>query len=327
MGAAARVKNRVRTKSLLTVVAGYLLVVGWLYSLTSLGRDEAAVALLVVLYLGGTMLVAWGAYQHELWKLWSKPNEFDQHFPFRSYGSVKRSFHHSFYAESNLLSYLQRGIKEKLVSRGLGSHFRTVVLSDVDQDLTASDGREFCLATSGTSRRGTTVTLALHTHFTGCMQTVHWWILARGFVDQDRVFRFVALAPVTIPFWIVPYLQKRYDIIERVWPAYGSFYNRLDVDAMVRSLHDAVLEGLINSLDNQGVDTSELRQRLPSLSRGSASEDLDDPDDSEITQEMVHPHIAGKGHAGGGHSGGSTGPNGAGEMNKVSTIFRKTRAA
>lgn len=290
--------NQVKAGSVFIISLTYWCTVVWLYSLT--GGSEPllpAVGLAVVLYLGASMLTAWMLYQRELGRMCTRPHEFERNLPFRSYGKVARSAHHAFAAQAELLPYLQRVVKDKLVQRGLGRNFRMATLKDVDPALTVADSRVICLASAGTSYRGTSITLALYTHSVGKTQSVRWWVLVRNAIDQDRVFRFVALAPLTLPFWIRAYTQKRFDLIDRVRATSRGFFEDIDVDARARAVHEAVLEALEEGLATHQVPVATLR--------GPHAADLASQED-EVTRQMNRPQTV---------------------LHNVTSIFKKISAA
>jgi hypothetical protein len=266
---AARVKNRVRATTLYPTIAAYGLAVVGLYGVMDGGGPLAIGALALVLYLGAAMLTAWMIYQHELSKLWAAPNEFRRHLPFHSYGTVAHSFQHVFYSEAkDVLLDVQRGLKGELLRRGLASNFRVVQLRDADGELTSEDARHFCLATATSSPKNTVVTIAIHPRAEGGTQSISWYVMVAGFVDQDKVFRLVSLAPLTLPFWISGYLRDQVDVISKVRNTYSGFYRDLDLAMTVRAVGDAMRSGLITTLSLLGIDTTEL---APVSSRPPAS--------------------------------------------------------
>jgi hypothetical protein len=91
------------------------------------------------------------------------------------------------------------------------------------------------------------------------MGTIEWRVLAGGYVDKDAKFKLIAFSPFTIWFWIVSYIKRESDLLSRVRTIYPGAYNDMDVSTQVRCIHEAVFDAMIGELENNGIDTSDLK--------------------------------------------------------------------
>jgi hypothetical protein len=145
----------------------------------------------------------------------------------------------------------------------LVSTLEPITLTDVDKDLKAAENREFFKAGFGQTRRGTTITLLLSFSAIGKVQSIRWWVLAGGYVDRNKKFNFIAYAPITLWFRIVPYLRREYDLASRLRTVYAASYNDMDVMTLVRCLHDTVFSAMVDELERHDIDTSDIKaQRM-----------------------------------------------------------------
>lgn len=91
------------------------------------------------------------------------------------------------------------------------------------------------------------------------MQSIQWRVLAGGYIDQDKKFNLISYSLFTFLFWINPYLKREHDLLARVRTIYPGSYNDMDIVTQVRFLHEAVFDAMIKELENNGIDTSDLR--------------------------------------------------------------------
>lgn len=193
--------------------------------------------------------------------------DFKKSYPFRYFGLSHGDFVHVFQHADGLEVKLLDAIQAELCVKTPASDLRQITITDVDKDLRQPESRKFHIANSPTTRRGTTVTLLLRFASFGTMQSIQWWVLGGGYVDRDKRFNFIAYAPITIWFWILPYLRRDHDLLTRIRTIYSSTYNHFDLETQVKCLHEAVFTALIDELDRNGVDTSNLRvQRMQAMS-------------------------------------------------------------
>lgn len=82
-------------------------------------------------------------------------------------------------------------------------------------------------------------------------------------MDHDKQFNFVAWSPLTIWFWIIPYLRKEYDVLSHIRTVYAAAYNDHDVVTQIRCLHDTVFNAMVSVLEGHDIDTSDIKaQRM-----------------------------------------------------------------
>lgn len=100
--------------------------------------------------------------------------------------------------------------------------------------------------------------------------------MAGGYIDKDKKFNFIVYSPLTILFWIIPYIKKEYDVLSRIRSIYSASYNDMDVITQIRCLHEAVFSAMVEELEKNGIDTSDIKaQRMQvmniSISGGKVS--------------------------------------------------------
>jgi len=244
------VSNRVKPRSIIIFVAILLIGAVFTWGLIII----PAVILWIIAYI---------ICNNEIASARLGSSKFKKNFAFRFFGTSFGDFQHLFYYQDDLRSEMLAAISRELEIRTLVSALEPVTLTDVDNDLKAEETREFFKADFGRTRRGTNVTLLLSLSSIGKVQSIRWWVLAGGYVDLDKKFNFIAYAPLTLWFWIVPYLRKNYDIASRVRTIYAAYYNDLDIITQVRCLHDTVFSAMVEELEKHGIDTSDIKaQRM-----------------------------------------------------------------
>ncbi len=246
----ADVRNAVRIRS--------ILVAGGIYFFLAI--STFGLILIVLLVFG---LMAHLICTREMEALRYGSNKFRKTFPFRFFGESFGDFQHVFYHDANLEGEIVATVERELKTRTPVGALAPITVTDVDPCLGSPEDRSFLMADSGRTRRGTTVTLILKLSRFGQMQSIRWWVLAGGYVDKDKHFNFVAYAPFTLLFWIIPYLRREYDVLSRIRTIYAAAYNDMDVVTQIRCLHEAVFGTMVEVLDKNGIDTSDIKaQRM-----------------------------------------------------------------
>jgi hypothetical protein len=218
---------------------------------------------IVLIPLAILWFIAQAICRQELENARNGPAQFKKNFPFRFYGEIFGDFQHVFYYREQLTQEIIGTTERELKSRTPVSALEPVKITDIDKNLSNAESREFLKAEAGQTRRGTKVTLLLALSQFGNVQSVRWWVLAGGYVDHDKQFNFVAFAPLTIWFWIIPYLRKEYDIVSHIRTVYAAAYNDIDVVTQVRCLHDSVFNAMVSVLESHDIDTSDIKaQRM-----------------------------------------------------------------
>ena len=240
------IRNHVRVRTVLTVLLIYVAL-------------SAATLGIFLAYSIITWLTAWLLLRRDIKRLEGDAHDFRKTFPFMAYGREFGDFEHIFFHDQDLSQVLLARINTAFVRIFGGDGLTPVQLIDRDPNLKTNEARVFHIAEVTTTMRATRVTVAVHTEKQGHMQSLRWWLLLGGFIDHEKRLVFLALSPLTLPFLLVPYLLGRVNFVNRVRTIYGSAYNDYDILTLVRGGHQAVFGVLVEVLEENGVDTSDLR--------------------------------------------------------------------
>lgn len=206
-----------------------------------------------------TGLITYSLLKDEINDASSDSNKFKNDFPFRYYGEIFGSFHHVFSHEEILESNIYSAIDSELKSKTPIDTLSTITITDIDKDLSSSESRTFIKAESGQTSRGTTITLILYQSCFGKMQSISWRVLAGGYIDKDKEFNLIAYSLFSLVFWIIPYITREHDILSRIRTINSGAYNIMDVITNIRCIHLAVFDAMINELEKNNIDTSDLK--------------------------------------------------------------------
>jgi hypothetical protein len=240
------IKNSVKVRSVITalILHAYLAVF-------TLG---ISLGLLLV-----TALITNSLVKKEIDEASSDSNKFKKNFPFKYYGQIFGSFQHVFSHSEIIEKSMYESIESELRSKTPIEPLELVTITDVDKDLSKSEDRIFIKGSSSNTVRGTAITLILNQSSFGKMQSIEWRVLAGGFVDRDKKFNLISYSLFTFLFWIIPYVKREHDLLARVRTIYPGAYNDMDLVTQIRCLHDAVFDAMINELEKNNIDTSDLR--------------------------------------------------------------------
>lgn len=246
-------KSKVKILRVIIIVAIYLFVLAFA------AEAGGGVVVLLVLYsvaaiAGGSALLASDIATAE-----RDVQTFRKKNPLRGLGSVLVDFQHVFYNNKDLLPQILDEINTRLSNRGFLPALQKKAYTDTDKSLNVPEAREFFVASSKANQRGTEVALAVHLRKQAEAQSVQWWVLMRGFIDRNKKVLLLASAPIALPFWIWARLKQELDLVSSVRTVYDAFYNSLDVVADSRALHTLVFDTLVETLDKNGVDISDLK--------------------------------------------------------------------
>jgi hypothetical protein len=251
----------VTQKNRMGVIAAVITVLAYCFIALALFEEEPELLQVVLIYAAVTWVIALVVLRRELARLKGNQHAFRRRFPFLPYGREYGDFEHIFFHDRDLsgeiVGYLNDAFSRTFGGQGL----EPVTLVDRDPNLRGRESREFQIASVTTTARGTDVTLALRTETWGQLQAVRWWLLLGGFVERAKMIRFVLLAPVLLPFWLGPYLLGRINIVDRMRTIYGSAYNDMDILTLVRGGHQTVFDALVEVLEKNGIDTSDLKMQ------------------------------------------------------------------
>lgn len=249
-------KNRIRLGTVAAAAAIYAFVA---LTLLGMASESPGSAFLVLAYIAGCLAAAYSLYIHASQRLLGDGNAFRRKFPLNPLGQLVAQFQHVFYCPEDLTRELHQAIGREVATRADLPVLTSFHIRDVDRNLHQPDTREFWKTAGPQNERSSAVALALHYNRFGKMQGVSWWVLVSGFVDRNKLFAFLAAAPVTLPFWIVPYLRHDFDLVSKLRTVYDSFYNDLDVLTAAKAVHETVFDTLVNVLDAHGIDISDLK--------------------------------------------------------------------
>lgn len=248
----AQVKNRVK----ITSVLGALIVYG---VIGQFGGIELLITCLVI--MGVCFLVYNGIIQ----KAHDSAQSFRRLFPFNCFGIEHGTFTHVFEHDGDLQDDLRRSIGEALAATTPIQNLSPLAMTDEDKNLLNPETREYYTAASETTRRGSDVTLVVHSSEYGQMQSIQWWVLVGGYASRDLFFRMIAYSPFTIWFRLLALFKGEFDVVARIRVRYFAFFDDQDIKTRARCIHEAVFTGLVAELDRHGVDTSDLVEQRSQL--------------------------------------------------------------
>lgn len=240
------INNRVKTKSIVVAILVYL----WLASVTF------GFALLL---LGICAFITSKIFKKEIEHVTSNSNKFNKLYPLRYFGASHGDFEHIFYHHENIESSILETIADNLKTKANLTSIENINIIDTDPDLKSPDERKFYRIDSGSTTRGTAITLILRVSNYEGMQSVRWWALAGGYIDRDKQFNRAAYSMFTILFWIIPYIKNEYDILPGIRTIYPAYYNDMDISTKIKCLHEIVFQAMVDELENHDIDTSELK--------------------------------------------------------------------
>lgn len=241
-----KVDNNIKVMSVITAIIVHIF----------LAVSTAGISLLLLLIFG---LITSSLVKKEIAEVSSSSNTFKKNFPFKYYGQIFGEFQHVFFHPNAIDKALYQAIESKLVTTTVMGSLEAITITDVDLDLSSSEDRSFVRASSTSTSRGTAITLIINQSSFGKMQSIEWRVLCGGFIDRDKKFKLIAYSPLTFLFWILAYIAKRHDLLAGIRTIYSASYNEMDITTQIRCIHDCVFNAMIDELENNGIDTSELR--------------------------------------------------------------------
>lgn len=240
------IQNKIKARSVIIAVVVHIFLAAITFGIS-----------LVLLLIFGVITASF--LKKEVGEGDASSHKFNKNFPFRRFGEVFGSFQHVFSHEKTLEQNIYNSIEQYLKSKTPIKSLGAVSIKDVDKDLSSYDERVFIKTESITTMRGTDITLIFNQASYGGMQSIQWRVLAGGYIDQDKKFNLISYSLFTFLFWINPYLKREHDLLARVRTIYPGSYNDMDIVTQVRFLHEAVFDAMIKELENNGIDTSDLR--------------------------------------------------------------------
>ncbi len=189
----------------------------------------------------------------------SSANSFNKTHPFKYFGQVFAHFQHVYHHPINIEAEITRTIEEELKTKTPIETLDAISITDHDKDLKSAEGRTFLKGESKSTERGTTLTLILNQSTYGAIRSFEWRVMAGGYVDNNAKFNLIAYSPFTFFFWIVAYIKRESNLLNRVRTVYPSSYNDIDVSTQVRSINETVFDAMVVALEKNGIDTSDLK--------------------------------------------------------------------
>lgn len=210
-------------------------------------------------YLILAVILPYVFYKRNLKSLSSLELKFKKQNPFLPYGDIIVEFQHVFQHNKKILEEILKGVNQSLTEKTPLTSMEKVEIIDKDKKFTSTDKREFSKGTGEPTLRGSNITIFLYHDFYGQMQNFQWWILVNNPIRRKKVFTFLATSIITLPFWIYSYLRGTYNIAAGLRKPYGAFYEDMDLIMQIRSIHEAIINTLVEILDAHGIDTSDLK--------------------------------------------------------------------
>lgn len=191
--------------------------------------------------------------------------EFSQENAASPFGVQYGSFHYVFYSDKAVLENFRAALNNAL-KRKLGCpDLHEIAFKDVDRDLSSSETRTFLLTTADETARKSGFTLLCDLTQTKTINSVRWWMLVSGVRDPNKIFWRYVFAPLSTPFFILPYIRRQYDPLSGLMTIYPGFFNGIDVLNRTREIEYVAFETLVEVLESFGINTSDLKQQKSNI--------------------------------------------------------------
>lgn len=187
--------------------------------------------------------------------------EFSQIEAINALGTNLGSFHHIFYSHEPVLEAFQNDLTSALQNKLGCTVLKQIEFKDVDRELAQPETRVFFAAEAPRTLRRTGFVLLYSFSRSNEVQSIRWWVVVEGGRDINKVFWRYVSAPVIVPFVLLAYIRRQYEPLYGVSTIYSGFFNSIDILSKTRELHYVTFETLIETLDNFGIDTSDLKQQ------------------------------------------------------------------
>jgi len=198
-------------------------------------------------------------YRRDVNALSSEKSQFKKHAPFLPYGDIIVEFQHIFQHDKNVLDEVLTEIIQSVKQKTSLSTVEKIEFIDIDKKLSSNDKRVFHLGTGEPTIRGSQINTFLYHDQFGEMQNFQWWILVNNPIKRSKVIVFLAFSFISFPIRLISYLKGTYNIAAHLRNPYQAFYEDLDLIVQIRSIQEAIINSLVESLDARGIDTSDLK--------------------------------------------------------------------
>jgi hypothetical protein len=187
--------------------------------------------------------------------------EFSKHHPATVLGNSVSSFQYVFDCSNSIVEKVQTYIANDLVKKLGASEIKSITFADIDRDLPKAESRAFGLMTLPPTPRDTRLSVLIASSRQSTVQGIRWWIFELGNRDPNKVFWRYALAPIQVPFQVIPYIRREFEPLHTLRSVDPGFFNGVDRYTRTREIERVTIDALVESLDGFGVDTNELKQQ------------------------------------------------------------------
>jgi|GEM_PF-7012124 len=249
-------KDRIKLRTFFFYLAVYVGIGVLLYNLMMIDMLVKSTIYIVSCFFLSLLL-----YVRERDDKYANRDVFQRFFFLDKFVSEKVKFQHVFSYEEKILEDLEISILKTLLEKELIRSSAEIIISDRDSCLLKSQDKRFVISPSVETVRKSLVEFVLYSDLVGTMQNIQWWIIVQGFVARDSIFSFVAKAPLTLPFLLIPILKKKYSIVESLRNTYYSSFDSIDLVKYMAAIFDASIDELVRQLDERGIDTTRLKEQ------------------------------------------------------------------
>lgn len=246
---------RFRIRNALTGVSAYLFI------FVALTDVHAALSVGFAIYAVICMLIAKSFITGAEGRKSNNAVEFSQSGAADSVGVQYGSFHHVFYSNEAVIEAYRSALSNALKDKMSCPDLYNVAFKDVDRDLNSPETRTFLITTADETARKSGFALLCNFTRTANIQGVRWWMLVSGVRDPNKVFWRYVFAPLSAPFYVLPYIRRQYNPLTGLMTIYPGFFNEIDVLNRTREIQFVAFDTLVEVLESFGIDTSDLKQQ------------------------------------------------------------------
>lgn len=133
--------------------------------------------------------------------------------------------------------------------------------NSIISDLKSKEQKEF-VRVLVRSPFGSMVTFFIHYAAFGHTITAHYYTLRRGTHGDWDIAKFILASPVTVWFWLLPWLLNRYSITATISHYRNSSFDSIDLLTMFCAVHRVVYGETQKMLEEVHLLTEEIRQQI-----------------------------------------------------------------
>jgi hypothetical protein len=210
-------------------------------------------------YLVIAVVLSYLFYRRDIKALSSHEHHFKKHAPFLPYGDIIMNFQYVFQHNKNILGEVLDDVIKNVTQKTKLASIKGIEFIDTDKKLSVPDKREFYLGSCEPTIRGSKINTFIYHDQYGEMQNFQWWILINNPIKRSRVVIFLLLSFITFPFRLISYIKGSFNIAAHIRSPYEAFNEDLDLIMQIRSIHETIINALVESLESHGIDTSDLK--------------------------------------------------------------------